>query len=99
MNTLLHHLSQNTARGEAIPAAEAFVLLTLGFFLGMVAAVALSAWVLYRRSAKPEPHRRLLLEMEEREQHTELSRSEPPQADQQQAWEQDPDWWKKQGGR
>lgn len=94
MNSLLHHLSQHTARGDAIPAAEAFVLLTLGFFGGMVVAVAFAAWVLYRRSTRPKPHRQLLLEMEEEEPknpaETRAQESRKP-------WEQDADWWKTEG--
>jgi len=91
MNTLLHHLSQNTARGDAIPAAEAFVLLTLGFFGGMVVAVAISAWVLHRRSTRPKPHRQLMLEMEE---ETEAKESRPAK-EERKPWEQDGDWWKR----
>ncbi len=94
MNTLLHHLAQNTARGEAIPAAEAFVLLTLGFFGGMVVAVAVSAWVLYRRSTQPKPHRQLMLEMEEETERAERRESGPAK-EERMPWEKDADWWKR----
>lgn len=88
MKTLLHHLSQNTATGEVIPAAEAFVLMTLAFFAGMVVAVACGAWVIYRRATKPKPHRKLLMEMQGDERHPAMP------APQLRAWEREADWWK-----
>ncbi len=91
MKTLLHLLTQNTAKGEVIPAAEAFVLLTLGFFAGMVMAVAFGAFILYRRANRPKPHHQLLMELnaenESIAQHTAPSQTH--------SWAQDADWWKR----
>lgn len=92
MKTLLHHLSQNTATGEVIPAAEAFVLMTLAFFAGMVVAVACGAWVIHRRTTRPKPHRQLLMEMQDAQERPSEKKVATPTL---KAWEQDSDWWKK----
>jgi hypothetical protein len=91
MKTLLHHLSQGQGNLAPAGAAEVFVLLTLGFFLGMILAVAIGAWVLHRRANHPSSHRQLLMELDGEEQPAPRSTSTSSSAE---SWERDADWWK-----
>ncbi|MDZ4405765.1 hypothetical protein [Prosthecobacter sp.] len=81
---------------EWAEASDWFVLFTLGTLLFLLGAFAMWAWLIWRRTTKPEPHVKLLMELEEEETERETrapaSREEPePKA----PWEQSPDWWKK----
>jgi hypothetical protein len=80
---------------EWAQASDWFVLFTLGTLLFLLGAFAMWAWLIWRRTTKPEPHVKLLMELEEeaeRETRPTASREEPePKA----PWEQSPDWWKK----
>lgn len=80
---------------EWAQASDWFVIFTLGTLLFLLGAFAMWAWLIWRRTTKPEPHVKLLMELEEeaeREARTPASREEPePKA----PWEQSPDWWKK----
>jgi hypothetical protein len=88
MKTLSSLLDQAHPEAASVRAGEAFALVTTGFFLGMVLALLLSAWVLHRRATRPKPHRKLMMEMEmeeEAEQELQTGRD----------WERDADWWKR----
>jgi len=79
-----------------LEASDWAVLFTLGTLFFLLGAFAMWAWILWRRSTKPEPHMKLLMELEdeaEREQRRAAAREEPePKA----PWEQSADWWKKE---
>ena len=80
---------------EWLEASDWSVLFTLGTLLFTLGAFAAWAWIIWRRSTKPEPHVKLLMELAEeeaaREQRAAASREEPdPKA----PWEQPADWWK-----
>jgi len=91
MRTLLHLLNQGHGSTTPVGAAEVFVLLTLGFFLGMVIALGIGAWVIYRRTTRPSSHRQLLMELDGAEDPEPRSASSSTSAE---AWERDADWWK-----
>ena len=86
MNTL-HQLLQGANPQRTHLGEEGFVLLTLGFFGGMILAILCSAWVLHRRATRPKPHLELLLELQEEEQKTATEAKGAP-------WERSSDWWK-----
>ncbi len=79
---------------EWMEASDWFVLFTLGTLLFLLGTFATCAWIIWRRSAHPEPHVRLLMELaEEAEQDTPAAPAQQkpePQA----PWEQSADWWK-----
>jgi Fe2+ transport system protein B len=83
----LETLLQRAHPDAAFGAAEAFVLMTLAFFLGMVFAILVGAWVLHRRARRPSPHVQLLMELDKPD------RPAPKKAPGQ-PWERDADWWK-----
>jgi hypothetical protein len=81
---------------ERVAGLDEFVLTTLCFLGFLFGAFVAAAIVLWRRQAHPEPHRRLLMEMDEendRPQTTIASGGddEPPPR----SWEREADWWKK----
>jgi hypothetical protein len=86
MRTLLEHLATSHPDTRHVGASDAFVLLTLAFFGAMVLSVMIAAWVLYRRSTRPAPHRQLMIEMAET---GEFASQETGQN-----WERHADWWK-----
>lgn len=64
--------------------------MTLAFFSGMVLAVIVSAWILYRRANRPPPHVQLLMEMDEEAERSSkavLRATHSP-------WQREADWWK-----
>jgi hypothetical protein len=80
---------------EWLEASDWAVLFTLGTLFFLLGAFAMWAWIIWRRSTKPEPHVKLLMELEEeaeREKHA-TTMSEEPET--QAPWEQSADWWKK----
>jgi len=80
---------------EWVEASDWFVLFTLGTLLFLLGAFAMWAWLIWRRTTKPEPHIKLLMELEE-EAASEARVITPEEKPEPQApWEQAPDWWKK----
>ncbi|MFO1482024.1 MAG: hypothetical protein U1F71_01555 [Verrucomicrobiaceae bacterium] len=79
---------------EWVNASDWFVIFTLGTLLFLLGAFAAWAWILWRRSSRPQPHIRLLMELDdemERDRHAAASHAAPePRA----PWEQPADWWK-----
>ncbi len=99
MHALLAFLPRPEGGTARVPrewaeASDWFVLFTLGTLLFLLGAFAMWAWLIWRRTTKPEPHVKLLMELEEEaasEARTSAPREEPePPA----SWEQSPDWWK-----
>ncbi|MHB1080394.1 MAG: hypothetical protein ACYC67_13395 [Prosthecobacter sp.] len=80
---------------EWVEASDWFVLFTLGTLLFLLGSFATWAWLIWRRTTKPEPHIKLLMELEEEsavEARTTMSEAEPETPP---PWAQTPDWWKK----
>lgn len=87
---------QHAHDGRSSTAAmDWFVVINLAFLLFMLGFFACWAWLILRRTTRPEPHIQLLMELEE-----ELSRT-PPEPEKEKAgeapaeWEREPDWWRK----
>ncbi len=80
---------------EWAEASDWFVLFTLGTLLFLLGAFAMWAWLIWRRTTKPEPHIKLLMELEE--ESAGEARTTMPEADSEvrAPWEKIPDWWKK----
>ncbi len=93
MNTLLSLLNSGHSEAARSLAAETFVLVTLGFFAGMVISLLIGAWVLHRRATRPKPHRQLLMELDESYPPPRKPKSPQPPEDSK-PWEKDGDWWK-----
>lgn len=101
MHALLAFLPRSEADTARVPrelleASDWAVLFTLGTLLFLLGAFAMWAWLIWRRSTRPEPHMKLLMELEEEEAAANAARTQPPQEEQepQAPWEQSPDWWK-----
>lgn len=81
-------------------ASDWFVLFTLGTLLFLLGAFAAWAWIIWRRSTRPEPHMRLLMELETQEENhenTPAAGREKTGPSSPAPWEQPADWWKKDG--
>ncbi|TDU81476.1 hypothetical protein EI77_00785 [Prosthecobacter fusiformis] len=78
-------------------AMDWFVIATLCFFFFLLGCIATAAWVIWKRSTRPAPHVKLLMELEESDEDhlirnaDEKPAKEPPQRD---PWEKEPEWWK-----
>jgi hypothetical protein len=76
-------------------ASDWFVLFTLGTLLFLLGAFAMWAWLIWRRTTKPEPHVQLLMELENA---TEREKDATPRTDDTEPnspWAKYGDWWKK----
>jgi len=81
---------------EWVEASDWFVLFTLGTLLFLLGAFAMWAWLIWRRTTQPEPHIKLLMELEAEDSAGEAGAATPDEEPEEQApWEQSPDWWKK----
>lgn len=82
---------------EWAEASDWFVLFTLGTLLFLLGAFAMWAWIIWRRTTKPEPHMKLLMELEDDEAEKPQVRTTPPRVAPEpcEPWQQSPDWWKK----
>ena len=100
MHALLAFLSRpegGTAKvpREWVEASEWAVLFTLGTLLFLLGAFAMWAWLIWRRSTRPPPHIKLLMDLEEEEAAAEAQKALPgEEPDPAAPWEQSPDWWK-----
>lgn len=81
-----------------VEASDLFVLFTLGTFLFLLVCFGVCAWMIWRRTTRPEPHVQLLMEL--------ANEGDPPAEAQRAAagdatetplapWEKPEDWWKK----
>ena len=76
-------------------AMDWFVLATLGFLFFLLGCFATWAWVLWRRSHRPKPHMKLLMELEEEQERDRTSHTQRTPAEPKEPWERPADWWKK----
>ncbi len=80
-------------RREWVEASDWFVLFTLGTLLFLLGSFAVWAWIIWRRTTRPQPHMRLLMELEEEPAAGSMTvHSDEPTAP---PWRQPADWWKK----
>ncbi len=80
---------------EWLEASDWAMLFTLGTLLFLLSAFAMWAWLIWRRTTMPEPHIKLIMELED-ESAGEARTTTPVEAPETRApWEQAPDWWKK----
>ncbi len=90
-----HHFGQQT---EQVAGSDAFVLMTLGFLSFLFGAFVVAGYVLWRRQAHPEPHRRLLMEMEHADEEAaepHAAATGPEEEPPARPWEREADWWRK----
>ena len=81
---------------EWVEASDWLVLFNLGTLLFLLGAFAMWAWLIWRRTTRPEPHIKLLMELEDEERASEARASASAEEPETPApWEQSPDWWKK----
>lgn len=78
-------------------ASQAFVASTLATLCALLVLFGLAAFVLWRRFTHPEPHRKLLMEMEEEsDPETQPAKGgKVPEDTGPKPWEREADWWKK----
>ncbi len=85
-------------RVEGTAAGEFFVLAHLGFFFLLLGCLGWAAWNIWRRTCRPQPHLKLIMEMdEERAASARPAAGISDDASGAAAWERPADWWK--GGR
>lgn len=79
-------------------AMDWFVIATLCFFFFLLGCFATAAWHIWRRTTRPDPHIKLLMELAESDADAFIQRVEekkmesPPDSP---GWEKPPDWWRK----
>ncbi len=77
-------------------ASDWFVIFTLSTLFFLLGAFAVWAWIIWRRTTKPEPHVRLLMELENEQGRERLAASSRDQESDAAPWEKPSDWWKKE---
>lgn len=81
-------------RAEETAAGDWFVLAHLGFLFLLLGCFGWAAWSIRRRIRHPQPHLKLLMELEEEA----AAQPAPEAAEDSQpapAWERPADWWKR----
>lgn len=83
---------------EWIEASDWAVLFTLGTLFFLLGSFAAWAWLIWRRSTRPQPHVQLLMELEDEAEAANRREGHPtPQGGKREPdapWEQTADWWK-----
>lgn len=84
------------AYAENTAAMDWFVLATLACWFFLLGCFATWAFLLWRRSARPKPHIKLIMELEEADHDASKPRPEAQvrNAEDKEAWERPADWWK-----
>lgn len=83
-----------TGQGHVV-AMDLFVLINLGLLLFMLGFFACWAWLIWRRTTRPEPHIQLIMELEDDPEFTGHLKA-PAEENSRAAWERDQDWWRNQ---
>ena len=81
--------SENTA------AMDWFVLANLGFLFLMFGFFAGCAWMIWRRTTKPEPHMQLIMDLDEQEKALSEEEIKGSATEERAPWQRSEDWWKK----
>lgn len=94
----------SAATGEQVIAGDWFVVAHLAFFFLLLGCFGLAVWSIWRRTTRPEPHVRLLMELEEENAASggsALARGagtgpggEAGRRVERQPWERADDWWR-----
>lgn len=72
-----------------------FVLANLGFLFLMFGFFAGCAWMIWRRTTKPEPHMQLIMELQEQNEAAyEDERTKAAATEEREPWQRADDWWK-----
>ncbi|MFC5455546.1 hypothetical protein [Prosthecobacter fluviatilis] len=100
MHTLLAFLPRpegDTAKvsRQWAEASDWFVLFTLGTLFFLLGAFAMWAWLIWRRTTKPEPHVKLLMELEEESEANARKTTLDEEPESRAPWEKAPDWWQR----
>jgi len=85
-------------------AGDLFVLAHLGFFFLLLGCFGWAAWSIWRRTTHPEPHLKLLMEMDQSLDASAVNPSAGTRSDfaegmnsmdlPRDPWERPPEWWK-----
>ena len=100
MNALLNTLvgTRHALGGQYVEntaAMDLFVLATLGFLFFLLGCFATWAWLIWRRSNRPEPHVQLMMELDEPERPAKDEKGvKPTETEEAAPWERPGDWWK-----
>jgi hypothetical protein len=87
------HRPSGGAYAQSTAAMDWFVLATLGFLFFLLGCFATWALVIWRRGRRPQPHVKLLMELDEPEAPPIERQSRGSDAPE--PWERPADWWKK----
>ena len=81
--------------GHSAPGMDWVVIIHIAMLFFVLGFFASWAWILWRRSHRPKPHIKLLMELEDdlRREQQAAGKSERQGATRQ-PWERDPDWWR-----
>ncbi len=98
------HQAGAAATGAQVIAGDWFVLAHLAFFFLLLGCFGLAVWSIWRRTTRPEPHVRLLMELEgqaegDRAGGPAFARGPTPETDararvEREPWERAEDWWR-----
>jgi len=80
---------------EWAEASDWFVIITLATLFFLLGSFAAWAWMIWRRTTKPAPHVRLLMELEDDQERERLAATGHDIPKDSASWERSPDWWKK----
>lgn len=85
---------------EDTVAGDLFVVAHLGFFFLLLGCFGWAAWSIWRRTCRPQPHMRLIMELEEAAAARTLAEAEPARPVREKTndtppWERPEDWWKR----
>ena len=85
---------------EDTTAGDLFVLAHLGFFFLLLGCFGWAAWSIWRRTCRPQPHMRLIMEIEEAATAGRMPQPEPVRPPREKKaesppWERPEDWWKR----
>lgn len=78
-------------------AMDLFVIMTLCTLFFLLGCFATIAWQIWRRTTRPTPHERLLMELAESNEEEIIQAAEDKSSGAESkitSWEKPPDWWK-----
>lgn len=81
------------SHAEDTAAMDLFVIINLAFLFLMLGFFGVCGWMIWRRTVRPEPHMRLIMELEEDDKPARQTPGTTQQEDAA-AWERPADWWK-----
>ena len=96
------HRAGSVVSGEQVIAGDWFVVAHLAFFFLLLGCFGLAVWSIWRRTTRPAPHMRLLMELQEESEEageSALARGmgaggETGRRLEREPWERSEDWWR-----